>query len=72
MLITSVTSGARLETYAIAGRTISGVICMNRLTAHLIKVGEIVVIMGFELSDKPILPKIILVDENNNFTNFVE
>ena len=38
----------------------------------LIKVGEIVVIMGFELSDKPILPKIILVDENNNFTNFVE
>ena len=32
---------------------------MNGPTAHLIKVGEIVVIMGFELSDKPIHPKVI-------------
>lgn len=72
VLITSVTSGARLETYVIAGEAGSGVICMNGPTAHLIKVGEIVVIMGFELSDKPIHPKVILVDEKNNFTNFVE
>lgn len=71
-MITSVTSGARLETYVIAGEAGSGVICMNGPAAHLIKVGEIVVIMGFELSDKPINPKVILVDENNNFTNFIE
>ncbi len=72
VLLTSVTSGARLETYVIAGKEGSGVLCMNGPTAHLIKVGEIVVIMGFELADKPIKPKIILVDENNNFTNFVD
>ncbi|OGI61708.1 aspartate 1-decarboxylase [Candidatus Nomurabacteria bacterium RIFCSPHIGHO2_01_FULL_39_9] len=72
VLITSVTSGARLETYVIAGEAGSRVICMNGPTAHLIKAGEIVVIMGFELSDKPIQPKIILVDKNNNFTNFVK
>ena len=35
VLITSVTSGARLETYVIAGRAGSGVICMNGPTAHL-------------------------------------
>ena len=61
VLITSVTSGARLETYVIAGEAGSGVICMNGPTAHLIKVGEIVVIMGFELSDKPISPKVVLL-----------
>jgi len=72
VLITSVTSGARLETYVIVGEAGSGVICMNGPTAHLIKVGEIVVIMGFELSDTPIHAKVILVDEKNNFTNFIE
>lgn len=71
VLITSVTSGARLETYVIAGEAGSGVICMNGPTAHLIKVGEIVVIMGFELTDKTINPQVILVDDKNNFTKYI-
>ncbi len=36
VLVTSVTSGARLETYVIAGEAGSGVLCMNGPTAHLI------------------------------------
>jgi len=72
VLVTSVTSGARLETYVIAGKAGSGVLCMNGPTTHLIKVGEIVIIMGFELTDRPIYPKVILVDDKNNFTKYIE
>ncbi|MCK9344498.1 MAG: aspartate 1-decarboxylase [Candidatus Pacebacteria bacterium] len=72
VMVTSVTSGARLETYVILGEAGSGVICMNGPTAHLIKKGEIVVIMGFELADKPIEPTVILVDAQNKFKEFVK
>ena len=67
VLVVSNTSGARLETYVIRGERGSGVICVNGAAAHLIKKGEDVIIIGFELSDSPIDPKIILVDENNRF-----
>ena len=72
VMVTSVTSGARLETYVILGEAGSGVICMNGPTAHLIKKGEIVVIMGFELADKPIEPTVILVDAENKFKEYIE
>lgn len=65
VLVTSNTSGSRLETYAVPGKRGSGVICMNGAAAHLIKTGEEIIIMGFELSDQPIKPKIILVNEKN-------
>ena len=71
VLVTSNTSGARLETYVIRGKRGSGVICMNGAAAHLIKVGEEIIIMGFELSDKPIVPKMILVDKNNKFLQYL-
>jgi aspartate 1-decarboxylase len=67
VLVVSNTSGARLETYVIKGERGSGQICMNGAAAHLIKEGEEVIIMGFELSDKPINPKVILVDKRNRF-----
>lgn len=67
VLVVSNTSGARLETYIIAGERGSGVIGMNGAAAHLIKAGEQVIIIGFELSDMPIDPTAILVDENNRF-----
>ena len=72
VMVTSVSSGARLETYIIVGEAGSGVICMNGPTAHLIKEGEIVVIMGFELTDQPIHPKVILVDSKNKFSEYIE
>ena len=65
VLVVSNTSGARLETYVISGKAGSGVICMNGAAAHLIKKDEIIIIMGFELSDKQIKPNIVFVDENN-------
>ena len=71
VLVVSNTSGVRLETYVIPAKWSSGIICMNGAAAHLIKIGEEIIIMGFELSDKPIKPKSILVDENNKFVRYL-
>jgi aspartate 1-decarboxylase len=67
VLVVSNTSGARLETYVIAGERGSGVMCMNGAAAHVIRRGEEIIVMGFELSDRPIEPRIILVDRANLF-----
>jgi len=67
VLVVSNTSGARLETYVIAGPRGSGAICMNGAAAHLIAEGEQIIIMGFELTDKPITQRVILVDGANHF-----
>jgi len=67
VLVVSNTSGARLETYVIAGTRGSGDICMNGAAAHLIESGEQIIIMGFELTNSPISPEVILVDSQNRF-----
>lgn len=71
VLVVSNTTGVRLETYVIVGPRGSGIICMNGAAAHLIKVGEEIIIMGFELTDKPIKSKNILVDQNNKFVKYL-
>ena len=71
VLVVDTTNGARLETYVMSGEAGSGVICMNGAAAHLIHVGDELIIMGFELTDKPIEPKSILVDTNNAFVKFI-
>ena len=43
------TNGARLETYTIPGQRGSGEICMNGAAAHLIHVGDTVIIMAYAL-----------------------
>lgn len=68
VLVASNTTGARLETYVIPGKPGSGKIAMNGPAAHTIGLGEVVVIMGFELTDQPIKPRVILVDANNRFS----
>ncbi len=71
VLVVSNTSGARLETYIIAGERGSGAMCMNGAAAHLIGHGEQIIIMGFELCSQPIAPKVILVDSRNRFVRFL-
>jgi aspartate 1-decarboxylase len=71
VLVVSNTSGERLETYVIVGKKDTGIICMNGASAHLIKVGEEIIIMGFELTKKPIKSKNILVDKNNKFVRYL-
>ncbi|KKR70139.1 MAG: Aspartate 1-decarboxylase, partial [Candidatus Roizmanbacteria bacterium GW2011_GWB1_40_7] len=49
----------------------SGIICMNGASALLIKKGEEIIVMGFELIDKSIKPINILVDKTNSFVKFL-
>ena len=44
------TNGARIETYVITGRRGSGCICINGAAAHLINVGDTVIIMAYALT----------------------
>jgi aspartate 1-decarboxylase len=67
VLVSSITSGARLETYVITAPALSGEISVNGAAAHLIKAGEEIIIMGYELTDKPILPQVALVSDKNKF-----
>ncbi len=65
VLVVSNTSGARLETYTIAGERGSRAICMNGAAAHLIGEGEQVIVMGFELVDAPVAARVAVLDASN-------
>jgi aspartate 1-decarboxylase len=69
VLVTSITNGARLETYVIEGAEGSGKIVINGAAAHLIGKGHRVTIMAWALSDKPVTPKRLLLDEHNRVLN---
>jgi len=71
VMVVSSTTGERLETYVIAGTRDSGQICMNGAAAHKIKIGEEVIIMGFELADEEITLTNILVDRQNKFSRIL-
>ncbi|MED5585708.1 MAG: aspartate 1-decarboxylase [Verrucomicrobiota bacterium] len=72
VLVASVDSGERLETYTLAGERGSGVVCLNGAAAKRIKKGEIVLIIGFEMTDKPLDPRIAIVDGDNRVTELIE
>ena len=40
-------NGSRFETYVIPGERGSGVICVNGAAAHLVNVGDIIIIMAY-------------------------
>lgn len=65
VLVTSITNGARLETYVIPGATGSGQIVINGAAAHLISTGHRVTIMAFGLSDQPLTPRRLLLNGRN-------
>jgi aspartate 1-decarboxylase len=64
----NITRGTRLYTYTIEGPRGSGTICANGAAAHLVNVGDLVIIATFQLAagpeDAP-PPRVIRVDEKN-------
>ena len=64
-------NGHRLETYAIKGKSGSGVICLNGPAARGAYAGDEVVIVSYVLADeqeaRTIKPKIIKVNARNKF-----
>lgn len=67
--VLDITNGARLTTYAIEGERGSGVISINGAAAHLVNVGDLVIICAYaQMSEKEAkthLPTIILLNEKN-------
>ena len=72
VLVVSLDTGERLETYIIEGEKGSREICLNGAAAKVMSIGEKIIIMSFcQLTEKQARkfnPKIVHVDENNNIT----
>jgi aspartate 1-decarboxylase len=54
---------SRIQTYCFAGAP--GVIGLNGGAAQFFEPGDQVVIAAFDLTDEPIIPNVVLLDENN-------
>ncbi|NJK91449.1 MAG: aspartate 1-decarboxylase [Blastochloris sp.] len=65
VLVASITTGARLETYVQQGPAGSGQIVINGGAAHSIKKGERVSIMAFATTEHPLESKRILCNDQN-------
>ncbi len=67
--IVDITNGARLETYVIPAPRGSGVIGINGAAAHLVRPGDLVIIMNYGLMDdaeaRAVQPRVIHVDAAN-------
>lgn len=65
VLVASITTGNRLETYVQPGAPGTGRIIINGGAAHRIKKGERVAIMAFALSATPVFAQKVVLTETN-------
>ena len=74
--VVDVTNGARLETYVIPAPAGSGVVQLNGAAAHLVSVGDKVIIMAYgqmaEAEARGFQPTVVHVDAENQVTEVVE
>ena len=71
VLVCDVDNGSRFETYVIPGVRGRGEIAVQGAAARLTAEGHCLIIMSFEVSDSPVEPKMILVDQNNRFVEYI-
>ena len=71
VLICDVTNGNRFETYAIPGEAGSGVVSVQGAAAKLVEQGDCIIIMSFDVTDEPVEPQMILVNERNEFVEYL-
>ena len=70
--IADVDNENRFETYVIAGEKGSGMICLNGAAAHMVSLGDKIIIMCYaqmtpeEIKDNK--PKVVFVDDDNKIT----
>jgi aspartate 1-decarboxylase len=67
----NVNNGERIETYAVPMAADSGAIVANGAAARHFMRGDRVIIVAFVLADEPIKPKMLVVDANNRFLNWL-
>lgn len=70
--IVDIDNGNRFETYTIAGKPGSGMICLNGAAARQVQVKDKIIIMSYaQMSENEIEanpPKVVFVDENNSIS----
>ncbi len=70
--VLDINNGSRLQTYAIEGEPGSGVICMNGAAARLVREGDLVIILSYDLLTEAEAedhrPDLVYVDERNQIT----
>ena len=69
--VVDINNGNRLETYIIEGERGSGTIQLNGAAAHLVDVGDLVIIMAYaQVQQQPELwePTVVFVDQHNQIT----
>ena len=71
VLICNATNGHRWETYVLPAERGSGIVSVQGAGARLCEVGDCLIILAFEATDSPIEPKMILVDQDNRFLEFL-
>lgn len=71
VLVVDNTNGARVETYVITGGKNTGEIVINGAAAHHVKKGDEIIIMAFDVTNKPKKPKTVLVDKQNKFVKYL-
>lgn len=71
--IVDVTNGARLETYTIAGERGSGVLGINGAAAHLVDVGDTVILITYAQMEaaeaRSFVPTVVHVDADNRIVD---
>lgn len=69
VLVVNINNGQRLETYAIAGESQSGIICLNGASARLVCPGDRVIIMAWIKMEAQLArfhrPTVVMVGEDN-------
>ncbi|CVK18831.1 aspartate 1-decarboxylase [Sporomusa sphaeroides] len=62
-------NGNRLETYVIAGKAGSGIICLNGAAARLVQPGDTVIIIAYAMMTREMAltyqPRVVMVDDKN-------
>jgi len=65
-------NGQRIETYAIPLPAGSGEVVVNGAAARHFSVGDRVIVAAFYLTDEPVEPQMIAVDEANRFISYLD
>lgn len=67
----NVSTGARIETYAIPLAEDSGEVVVNGAAARHFQRGDRVIIVAFVLTDETVEPRMLLVDDDNAFARWL-
>jgi aspartate 1-decarboxylase len=74
--VVDVNNGSRFETYAIAGKKGSGMICLNGAAARCASQGDKIIIMCYALVDnkeaETFKPSVVFVDEKNKIVRVAD